>query len=104
MRKTTAALSLATALSLTPVAAAPAAAHVTTDRPAAVTQTPAPNQNNNNDNKGMNGLWGLLGLAGLLGLIPRRRKTQQPDQMAHVSDANRTTSREYQGASRSPRT
>lgn len=104
MRKTTAALGLAAALSLTPVAAAPAAAHGAADRPAVVTQTPAPtpNQNNNHDNgnKGMNGLWGLFGLAGLLGLIPRRRKQQQPEQTVHAAP---TTSREYQGVPRGSR-
>jgi MYXO-CTERM domain-containing protein len=98
MRKTTAALSLAAALSLTPVAAAPAEAHEVAARSATVESTAAPNQDNNDDgdNKGMHGLWGLLGLAGLLGLMPRRRRAQQPGQTP-PSDAARTTSRGYQG-------
>jgi MYXO-CTERM domain-containing protein len=106
MRKTTAALSLAAALSLTPVAAASAEAHGAAARPVAVEPTASPNQDNNDDsgNKGLNGLWGLLGLAGLLGLIPRRRKAQQPGQMPHASDAARTTSRDQGDVPRNPRT
>jgi MYXO-CTERM domain-containing protein len=91
MRKLPAVVSLAAALLLTPVAAAPVEAHEATARPVAVEPTPAPNQDNNDDggNEGLNGLWGLLGLAGLLGLIPRRRKEQQPGYAPHASDATR---------------
>ncbi|MFJ8581770.1 hypothetical protein [Micromonospora sp. NPDC093277] len=79
MRKTTAVLSLAAALSLTPVAAAPAAANEAGTRLPAVEATPTSNQDKNYDsgNKGLNGLWGLIGLGGLLGLL-RRPKVQQP--------------------------
>jgi len=101
MRKTTAALGLAAALSLTPVVASPAEAHGPANRPAVVAETPAPNQNNNDGGNGNKGLWGLLGLVGLLGLIPRRHKQQQPEQRDFVS----TGAREYQGnQQRNPRT
>jgi len=101
MRKTTAALGLAAALSLTPVVASPAEAHGPAHRPAVVAETPAPNQNDNYSSNGNKGLWGLLGLVGLLGLIPRRHKQQQPEQKEFVS----TGAREYQGnQQRSPRT
>jgi MYXO-CTERM domain-containing protein len=105
MRKTTAALGLAAALSLTPVVATPAEAHGRAARPAVVAETPAPEHDNYNSS-GNKGLWGLLGLVGLLGLIPRRRKPQQPAQRPHASDTTRTTSgsQEYEGdLSRNPR-
>ncbi|WP_408635605.1 WGxxGxxG family protein [Phytohabitans suffuscus] len=98
MRKMAAVVSLAAALSLTPVAAAPAEAHEAAARPAAVEPTPAPNQDNNDGSgdKGLNGLWGLLGLAGLAGLVRRRPKVEQ-GHTPRTSDTVRTEPREAPG-------
>ena len=91
MRKTTAVLGLAVALSLTPGVAVPAEAHGAPAHPTVLAQSPAPTQENS-DGSGNNGLWGLFGLAGLLGLIPRRRKPQQPAQTPRATETTRTTS------------